>query len=215
MAGRRKENAEVRGSHAERTASMRKRVIDAAIECLGKLGYNATTFQVVTDAADVSRGAMLHHFPSRVDLMVAVAEYAAERQNRYVRRRLVDVKPGMDRYLAITQATWDAMARPPAIALLEVLAAARSDKELGARIAPVLEALEKSSADAVWEQAQSAGIADKASIDAMTHLHIAAMRGLALTAPFLRGQARNEASVDLLRRYKRGLTNELLGGRKG
>jgi AcrR family transcriptional regulator len=214
MAGRRKENAAVRGSHAERTSAMRKRVIDAAIECLGKLGYNATTFQVVTDAADVSRGAMLHHFPSRVDLMIAVAEYAAERQDRYVRRRLQDIKPGMDRYLAITQATWDAMARPPAIALLEVLAAARSDKELGTRIAPVLEGLEKASAEAVWEQAQSAGITDKASIDAMTHLHIAAMRGLALTAPFLRGQARNEASVELLRRYKHELTNDLLG-RKG
>jgi AcrR family transcriptional regulator len=214
MAGRRKENVGVRGSHAERTSAMRKRVIDAAIECLGKLGYNATTFQVVTDAAKVSRGAMLHHFPSRVDLMIAVAEYAAERQDRYVRRRLQDIKPGIDRYLAITQATWDAMARPPAIALLEVLAAARSDKELGVRIAPVLEGLEKASAEAVWQQAQSAGITDKASIDAMTHLHIAAMRGLALTAPFIRGQARNEASVELLRRYKRGLTNDLLG-RKG
>jgi len=211
MTGRRKENAEVRGSHAERTAAMRKRVLEAAIECLSKLGYAPTTFQVVTDAAGVSRGAMLHHFPSRVDLMVAVAEHAARRQNRFVQRRLMDIKPGMERYLAMTPATWEAMARPPAIALMEVLAAARSDKELATRLAPVLESWDKASAEAVWEQAQGAGITDKAAVDAMTYLHTAALRGLSLTAPYMRGKARNETSVDLLQTYKRGLVDGLLG----
>jgi AcrR family transcriptional regulator len=189
---------------------MRKRVLEAAIECLGKLGYAPTTFQVVTDVAGVSRGAMLHHFPSRVDLMVAVAEHAARRQNRFVQRRLMDIKPGMERYLAMTPATWEAMARPPAIALMEVLAAARSDKELAVRLAPVLESWDKASAEGVWEQAQAAGITDKAAVDAMTYLHTAALRGLALTAPYMRGKARNETSVDLLQTYKSGLIDGLL-----
>jgi AcrR family transcriptional regulator len=192
---------------------MRKRVIDAAIECLGKLGYGATTLQVVTDAAEVSRGAMLHHFPSKVDLMAAVAEYAGERQGRYVRRRLADVKPGIDRYLAITSAHWDSMTRPPAIALLEIIAAARSDRELGLRMIPIIDAYDTSQREAVWVEAQSAGVTDRASVEAMVHLHIAAMRGLALSLPFSRGNVREEAAMDLLRRYKRGLTSDLAGRR--
>ena len=200
----------VRGPHAERTAAMRKRLIDAAIDCLGRLGYGATTLQVVTDAAGVSRGAVLHHFPNKVDLMIAVAEYAAGKQNRHVARLLANTEPGMDRYLAITMATWDAMTEPAAIALLEIMMGSRSDKELGARFPAVIAALEKYQREGVWEQAQSAGITDKATIEAMVHLHNAAMRGLALELMFSRDERKAASAMKLLVRYKRRLTGELV-----
>jgi AcrR family transcriptional regulator len=200
----------VRGPHAERTAAMRKRLIDAAIDCLTKLGYSATTLQVVTDQAGVSRGAVLHHFPNKVDLMIAVAEYAAGKQNRHVSRLLADTKPGMDRWLAITMATWDAMQRPPAIALLEIMMGSRSDKELGARFPAVIAALETYQREGVWEQAQSIGITDKASVEAMTYLHNAAMRGLVLELMFSGNAKKAASAMKLLRRYKDALTGELV-----
>jgi AcrR family transcriptional regulator len=200
----------VRGPHAERSAAMRKRLIDAAIECLGKLGYGATTLQVVTDTAGVSRGAVLHHFPTKADLMIAVAEYATGKQNRHVARQLADTRPGMDRYLAITMATWDAMTKPPAIALLEIMMGSRSDKELGARFPAVIEALETYQREGVWEQAQSVGITDKATVEAMVHLHTAAMRGLALELTLSSDKAKAGAAMALLRRYKKHLTGLLV-----
>ena len=200
----------VRGPHAERTAAMRKRLIDAAIDCLGRLGYGATTLQLVTDVAGVSRGAVLHHFPNKVDLMIAVAEYAAGKQNRHVARLLANTKPGMDRYLAITMATWDAMTKPAAIALLEIMMGSRSDKELGARFPAVIASLEKYQREGVWEQAQSAGIGDKATIEAMVHLHNAAMRGLALELMFSRDEKKAASAMKLLVRYKRQLTGDLV-----
>src|SRR5262245_53324618 len=127
----------VRGPHAERTAAMRKRLIDAAIDCLTKLGYGPTTLQVGTDPAGVSRGAGPHHFPTKVDLMIAVAEYAAGKQNRQVARLLADTQPGIDRFFSITGATWEAMQRPFAIALQEIMMGSRSDPELGARFPAV------------------------------------------------------------------------------
>jgi AcrR family transcriptional regulator len=204
------EAAAVRGPHAERSAAMRKRLIEAAIQCLGKFGYGATTLQVVTDAAGVSRGAVLHHFPNKADLMIAVAEYAAGKQNRHVRRLLANTREGMDRYLAITMATWDAMTKPPAIALLEIMMGSRSDPELGERFPAVIEALEKYQREGVWEQAQSVGITDKATIEAMVHLHTAAMRGLALEQMFSRDQKKATAAMKLLTRYKRQLTGSLV-----
>lgn len=200
----------VRGSHADRTAAMRKRLIEAAIECLGKLGYGATTLQVVTDVAGVSRGAVLHHFPTKVDLMIAVAEFAAGKQNRLVRRLLANTKPGMDRFLAITMATWEAMIQPPAIALHEIMMGSRSDKELGLRFPAVIEELERHQREGVWEQAQSVGITDKASIEAMIHLHNAAMRGLSMALMFSGDRKKAEAAMKLLQRYKLGLTGELI-----
>ncbi|HEX5005546.1 MAG TPA: TetR/AcrR family transcriptional regulator [Hyphomonadaceae bacterium] len=200
----------VRGPHAERTAAMRRRLIDAAIDCLGRLGYGATTLQVVTDAAGVSRGAVLHHFPNKVDLMIAVAEYAAGKQNRHVSRLLADTKPGIDRYLAITMATWDAMTKPAAIALLEIMMGSRSDKDLATRFPAVIASLEKYQREGVWEQAQSAGITDKATVEAMVHLHNAAMRGLALELMFSRDEKKASSAMKLLVRYKRQLTGDLI-----
>jgi AcrR family transcriptional regulator len=212
MAARNAKTAEptVRGPHAERTAAMRKRLIDAAIECLGEHGYGATTLQMVTDVAGVSRGAVLHHFPAKSDLMIAVAEYAAEKQNRHVRRLLANTKVGMDRFLAVTMATWDAMTKPAATALLEIMLGSRSDPELADRFPAVIESLEKYQREGVWEQAQSVGITDKATIEAMVHLHTAAMRGLALELMFSKDVARADAAMALLRRYKRGLTGDLV-----
>lgn len=211
MAEKRAEAATtVRGPHAERSAAMRKRLIDAAIDCLGRLGYGATTLQVVTDAAGVSRGAVLHHFPNKADLMIAVAEYAAGKQNRHVARLLSETKPGMDRYLAITMATWDAMTKPWATALLEILMGSRSDKELRARLPAVIAALETYQREGVWEQAQSVGITDKETVEAMEHLHKAAMRGLALDLMFSRDEKKAAAAMRLLVRYKHELTGSLV-----
>ena len=189
---------------------MRKRLIDAAIECLTKLGYGGTTLQVVMDLAGVSRGAVLHHVPNKVELMIAVAEYAAGKQNRHVARLLAGTKPGMDRWLAITMATWDAMQRPPAIALLEIMMGSRSDGELGGRFPTVIANLEAYQREGVWEQAQSIGITDKAAVEAMVHLHNAAMRGLAMELMFSGNTKRAASAMKLLRRYKDTLTGELV-----
>src|SRR5690242_21192113 len=44
---------------------------------------------------------------------------------------------------ALPISTWDAMTRPAAIALLEIMMGSRSDKELGARFPAVIASLEK------------------------------------------------------------------------
>lgn len=200
----------VRGPHAERTAAMRKRLIEAAIDCLGRIGYGATTLQVVIEAAGVSRGAVLHHFPTKVDLMIAVAEFAAGKQDRHVRRLLAETKPGMERYLAITTATWDAMVRPASVALLEIMMGSRSDPDLGERFPAVIEALESSQREGVWQEAEALGITDRETIEAMVHLHTAAMRGLALEMMFSKDATKANGAMTLLQRYKRYLTGQLL-----
>lgn len=200
----------VRGPHAERTASMRQRLVDAAILCLCRVGYAATTTQLVTQEAGVSRGAMLHHFPTKLDLVIAVGEHAAAMQNRHVRRRLNDFTPGMERFLALTHATWEAIGQPPALALIEIMVASRSDPGLAERFPPVIEALEARQLADVWEMAREIGIRDRDAIERMVRLHRAAMRGLVLERVFTRDGAAAEQSMAMLEWYKRQLTGLLL-----
>lgn len=192
---------------------MRQRLCEAAISCLYRVGYAATTVQLVTEEANVSRGAMLHHYPTKVDLMIAVAEYAARKQNRYVRWRLSEVDEGMDRYLAITEATWEAMAKPSAIALLEIMMGSRSDPALGERFPTVLEAVEGRQREDVWTLAQELGIRDKERVLTMVRLHTAAMRGLSFEMMFSGEREPADRAMKLLHDYKAWLTGQLITDR--
>ncbi|HWL49839.1 MAG TPA: helix-turn-helix domain-containing protein, partial [Acidimicrobiia bacterium] len=59
---------------------MRRRLLEATVECLVELGWAGTTTTVVSERAGVSRGAQLHHFPSKQDLVVAAVEHLSERR---------------------------------------------------------------------------------------------------------------------------------------
>lgn len=189
---------------------MRQRLVEAAIACLREVGYAATTTQMVMEKAGVSRGAMLHHFPTKVDLIIAVAEAAAAHQNSYVRRRLGAIPAGMDRYLAITEATWEAMREPPAIALVEIIIASRSDPALGERFPAIAREFESSQREGVWEMAREMGVRDRDAIERMVRLHRAAMRGLAIEMRFTGDKQAAEDGMELLEWYKRHLTGTLL-----
>jgi hypothetical protein len=116
----------------------------------------------------------------------------------------------MDRYLAITEATWEAMREPPAIALIEIIIASRSDPALGERFPAIARELEASQREGVWEMAQELGVRDRDAIERMVRLHRAAMRGLAIEMMFTGDREAAEDGMALLEWYKRHLTGNLL-----
>ena len=79
-----------RRTQQERTAATRARVLDATIEHLAECGYGRTTTVEVATRAGVSRGALVHHFSTRSDLVLAALEYLCE-------RRLAELEAGMAR----------------------------------------------------------------------------------------------------------------------
>jgi AcrR family transcriptional regulator len=193
---------------------MRQRLIDAAITVLGRVGYAAVTTQLVMNEAGVSRGAMLHHFPTKIDLIVAVAEYASETQNRFVRHSLAGIEKGMTLYLAVTEATWEAICQPPGLALIEIIMASRSDPALGERLPQVVEEFQSRQAADVWAVAHDLGMRDRDAVERMVRLHRAAMRGLVIEMMFSGEQGPADQAMELLSWYKRLLTGSLLTNEK-
>ena len=59
---------------------MRLRLMEATVECLVELGWSGTSTTVVSQRAGVSRGAQLHHFPSKQALVVGAVEHLTERR---------------------------------------------------------------------------------------------------------------------------------------
>ncbi|CAN5905311.1 hypothetical protein BH11PSE1_BH11PSE1_23890 [soil metagenome] len=202
---------EARRSQAERTARMRARLIDAAVDCLNRLGYSATTLSTIAEAAGVSRGGMLHQFPSKVDLMLAVVAYASGADERsHQPPALNDDDDKLAYFMSRTETTWTVLIQEPAMAKLEIMMAARSDKVLAAKLPDMFNSIEQNRRKRMWELAQEIGIKDREAIDAMVGLHMAAMRGLAMELLVTGDRAPVERSFALLKSYKDILITSLL-----
>lgn len=118
---------------ADRVRDMQKRLIDATIDCLDRCGYAATSISAIQETAGVSRGAVLHHYPSRHDLMAATAQRlldAAIRPTREARSRLSG--SSIQDFLAFH---WRRVVNTrEGRAFIEILAACRTDPALEAAL---------------------------------------------------------------------------------
>lgn len=63
-----------------KSLATRNAAVEAALLVLAEQGYAACSLQTVASRARISRGAMLHHYTSKLDLMAAVIEYAFYRR---------------------------------------------------------------------------------------------------------------------------------------
>ncbi len=120
-----------RKAQAEQSAEMRTRIFKAAVKCLKKYGYAATTTLLVQKEAKISRGAMLHHFPTRPDLMLYVVRRAFD-EGAAMHKRCRETSKDLDRDLP--DDAWKSINGPSGIAALEILMGGRSDPQLAERL---------------------------------------------------------------------------------
>lgn len=198
-----------RRTQAERSAATRAKLMEAAVRCLHRFGYSATTTTLVAEQAGVSRGGMLHQFPTKVDLMLAVVEYVFAYQHAFSDRLLRKVPKGAERFMALTDITWQVQSQVPSMAMLEILVAARSDRALKQRLAPVAERIDRETFELIWHVATEAGIENRAAVENMVHLHMAAMRGLSIELMYGRALADTVPAMNLLKQYKAYLMEQL------
>ena len=130
------------GWQAEKSAMTRQSILEAAVRCFVDNGYATTTTAMIAKEAGVSRGAMMHHFPSRAAVITAVVQYLHARRLEEYRELMGNIdEPDQ----ALTRegirssvvAAWDYVNLPSFVAYQELLAASRTDSELGDVIAEV------------------------------------------------------------------------------
>jgi len=124
----------VRRTQAERSAAMRTRLLDATIECLVTYGYAGTTTPRVAELAGVTRGAQIHHFRSKEDLVVAAIEHLAQQRAQGAIREIGRVEASSDPVSMVLEFLWEAHQGPMFVATVELWVAARTDRVLAEHI---------------------------------------------------------------------------------
>jgi AcrR family transcriptional regulator len=168
-----------RRSHAERSAHTKGLLLDATIEALIEVGYNDLTTTDVVRRAGLSRGAQVHHYPRKVDLVQAAIEHL----NRKVRAELLSavdgLPPEMDRVDTALTVLWSTYDRPTFWANMELTVAGRTDPALQ----PALASLERETSTTLYEFCRDLfGQDDNPAIREAVELSIYFMTGLAIAA---------------------------------
>ena len=168
-----------RRTQAERTAATRARLLDATVECLEEVGYARTTTTLIAERAGVSRGAQLHHFPSKAALVAEAVDHLARRRIDEARHEAAKLPAGGDRVGTTLDLIWKGQAGDLFNATLELWVAARTDPELSEKLAPVeSELLQEVMASAA--EAFGPAIAARGDFESLVMMALSTAQGLAL-----------------------------------
>ncbi len=161
-------------TQGERTAATRTKLLDATLDSLVELGYARTTTHGIALRAGLSRGAQLHHFPTKESLVVASVEHLAVKREKELRGELGGTHD-LGRALELLG---EAFAGPLFLAALELWVAARTEPALRAALLP----LERRVARALT--ALGAELLDVSADSHVLELTVELLRGLGMAVLF-------------------------------
>ncbi|WP_293903105.1 TetR/AcrR family transcriptional regulator [Phenylobacterium sp.] len=176
------EGLDAEGQNWQRRKSIQTRlaILEAAIDCLQQNGFARTTTQLIAQMAGISRGAMLHHYATKQDLIASVIEYTFyKRMENFLaaignlsEEERIGRNAGMEIY-------WQSLLTREFGAYLELMMAARTDAELRETFLPKArhyERIERTEVVRAFPEWQG----DPGAYDLAMDFCIAGMQGLLL-----------------------------------
>jgi len=113
-----------------RGIAVHERILDAAVRALVEHGYAGTSTLRIQQMAEVSRGSLLHQFPSRDALLVAAVQHLAEARFHEMSTRTTWPDDRRDRIRAAVTSMWSTYQQDYFWAATELWLAARHNPEL-------------------------------------------------------------------------------------
>ena len=180
-------------TRGEQRIATRQRIVSVAADLLTSHGPAGTTTLAVQREAGLSRGALLHHFGSREELLAAAVGQLVERNRRAAARAIADADAEdlVDRALDALAKT---VIRPEFSAELGLWAAARADPKL--RSALLQQA--RTARGALYEVVDEAfgpTLTAQSSYHRVASLTVQFLRGLSIAQTLRDNPSRAESSI--------------------
>jgi AcrR family transcriptional regulator len=168
------------GWQARKSAATRDQIISSATRCIVELSYSKTTMMKISEKAGLSRGATLHHFPSKKDIIRAVVDYLHDKRIQAFRRAIREIPEDADMAHLAVQAYSVNVNHPIYTALFELSVAARTDDELREILHPAQLAFDREWYETAWDLFPD-WHSDRKSFDLALNLCQQLMEGMAIS----------------------------------
>ncbi|MGP4016957.1 TetR/AcrR family transcriptional regulator [Saccharopolyspora sp. 5N708] len=192
----------------ERAADSRTLILEAAVDCLVEFGHAGTSTLAIQAKAGVSRGRLLHHFPSRDGLLVAAAQHLTKNRlaqtEQRVAEQLTDIPEGPGRVNRCIDLLWETFHEPNFWAAMELWTAARTNPALSAALRPEERRLRQaihSVSDRIWGPV----VCGHPVYPELREMLFTSMRGAALVYAFEDGSPARSAHLDVWKSITRRL----------
>jgi AcrR family transcriptional regulator len=166
------------GGREQQRLATRQRILRATVDSFQALGYAATTTLEVQRRAGVSRGALLHHFRTRAELVAAAVAELVSLNGAASRASLDQTPPHLDPIDRARRALRSIVSNPAFGIEMELWMAARSDPELRTHLRNA-----ERSAMKDWQR----GLDEMFGRDLVAHPAYPSV--IAVTTPLIRGLA--------------------------
>lgn len=168
----------VRRTQEQRSQDTTARIREAALILIAERGYANTSTSEIAARAGVSRGALLHHYPRKIDLVADVAKHVwanARTQMRRISEEFVRSREGVRHFV---EDMWSTVFRQEAARMtIDLFSAAQADDELRRRLAGAIDDLFEDYARIAHEAFRPSGLGEGERL-ALVQLAASALRGL-------------------------------------
>ncbi|ATD71861.1 MULTISPECIES: TetR/AcrR family transcriptional regulator [Gordonia] len=133
----------------QRSGVTRTRILDAAIRVLVERGYSGASTVAIQNEAGMSRGRLLHHYPSRDALLMAAVGHLARTRIEELPSRVDWPDDPIARISLATDVGWSTFHQPYFVASMELWVAARTNENLRTALLPTEREIGKTVREAV------------------------------------------------------------------
>lgn len=191
----------------ERSAATRRKLVDAALDCVNLQGYARASASAIARQAGVSRGALAHHFRSRTELFTEVMLQVGERMELKTRGVVDADRPVAERISRYVDETWAVFRGDAFRAALQIWPGTPGQPGLHAAVVARMERYERLR-ERQWHRLFEPYGITLAEARAARNIAIGTLRGLAFRTLFWRRDVEPRAEIALLKRLLIGLCTE-------
>lgn len=160
-----------------RSLETRAKLIEAVLDVIYEVGFHSATTQAFAERAQVSRGALLHHFPARSDIILAAMEHLLYTGIRQIRVIIDDVENDRISLEEFIEILWSMFSSRFEYLSFEFINAARTDNELRDQMVPIVKQFH-AEIDKTWLHYNTARKLPRDQAITMLNLTLCLVRGM-------------------------------------
>lgn len=179
QSARRPLGATRRRTQAERTEATRTQILKAAANLIRRRGYARFRTADVAAEAGMSRGAQLHHFPTKDTLVVATLEYVFEQAQLMSRRRAAAINRPRDLIEAVIEDAREFFFSEHFMVAIDIVLSTSTDDSVRKQILEISRKARRPVESAWAEALRASGVPSSLAADIVA-LTLSLVRGMAL-----------------------------------